>query len=63
MKTFEDFYNDEAKAIQVMADFLKEKGYQVEFFYNMEGSPTVKITVNNENEGENEEYFAVFEGC
>lgn len=61
MKTFEDFYNDEAEAIKTVADFLKKKGYKTEFFYNLEGSPTVKITIKGE-EGE-EEYFALFERC
>lgn len=60
VKTTEDFASVETKALLTMADFLRDEGYNVMTFYNMEGNFTLSVDLKDED-GEDTNMIAVFE--
>lgn len=59
MKTIDDFYNDQYRAMKVLAEHLKKQGYEVRQFTSLDGEETVVVEV--EDEGEIKEYATMFE--
>lgn len=61
MKTLEEFEHDRLEALKIMRDFLKDKGYEVEVFTNMNGDDTITVQVEDEEDKEQVGYVAAFE--
>lgn len=60
MKTASDFRDEENGIINDMTQVLIDRGYKAKWYWNMEGTPTIKVELKDDD-GNDIEYVACFE--
>lgn len=59
MKTADDFYNDTLSAMRVMEEYWQSLGYTTAVYTTINGDDVCSVVVDDE--GEEQEFIAVFE--
>ena len=60
MRTLEQFNEDSYRGMLLMCNYLKDRGYNTKYYYNINGDMVVSVTLSD-SEGEEVEYTAMFE--